>query len=59
MTSLSGEALPAQNIMHYCVVVPQLSQVKSPDLFLRVSQNLLVSQTGYITRKSSQLNITA
>ena len=36
------------------VVVPPLSHVKRPEFFFGVSQDLAISQTGYITRKSSE-----
>ena len=62
MTSLSGEALPAQCIVHF-VLVKSLLCRHYPMLkglcFSGVSQDLAVSQTGYLTRKCSEKDFTA
>ena len=62
MTSFSGEALPAQCIVHF-VLVKMLLCRHYPMLkglsFVDVSQELAVSQTGYMTRRTSDKHFTA
>ena len=62
MTSLYGEALPVQCIVHF-VLVKMLFCRHYPMLkglcFLGVSQDLAISQTGYLTRKCSEKDFTA
>jgi len=57
ITSLSGEALPAQCIVHF-VLVKSLLCRHYPMLkglyFSGVSQDLAIPQIGYITRKCSE-----
>ena len=59
MTSLSGEALPVQCIVQFVtrqnVVVPPLSHVKRPEFCGCLARSGL-SQTGYITRRTSDYN---
>ena len=62
MMSLSGEALPAQCIVHFvlvnilfCRLYPMLKSL----CFSGVVQNLAVSQTGDMTRKCSEKNFKA
>ena len=61
MTSLSGESLPAQCIFHIVLVkmlcrhYPMLISLG----FVGVSQELAVSQNGYMTRRKFGQNFTA
>ena len=56
MTSLSGEAFPTQCIVLIKMLLGRHYPMLKGVSFLGVSQDLAVSQTGYITRKSSDTN---